>query len=322
MHVIPLHPCSSQTQSPGRAIALGNFDGLHLGHQRVIQSTFTCPATPSVLSFSPHPQEFFTGQPRPLLTPLAEKIALLTQLGVAELVVLPFNRQLAELTAAEFMDEILRKRLGATYVSVGHNFRFGRGRQGTTADLAALWGDRLTVLPEQLLPHSTTRFSSSRVREALGQGDVALAREILGRPYTLTGPVIHGQHLGRTIGIPTANLSLDPHKFLPRRGVYGVQVQYQSQRLLGVMNIGCRPTVTAGDPRAAAVHAEVHLLDWQGDLYGRLLTVSLMAFLRPEQTFASLAQLREQIHQDCDRARQLCLSAPATADSRGDRGCG
>jgi riboflavin kinase / FMN adenylyltransferase len=379
------------------SVALGNFDGLHLGHRQVVQpilnrspeptsatvfasgqnlrpnagkdqnwesehpaswdnDSATPPETAdnahpraednsfsgrddaagdrlygTVVTFDPHPQEFFTGQPKKLLTPLAEKVELLAAMGVEQLVLLPFDRELAALTAAEFVEEILVRQLQASRISVGVDFRFGRGRAGTAVDLQSIasgYGIDVTLVPL----HNCTegdRISSSAIREGLASGDIIQANQLLGRPYSLVGPVVGGQRLGRTIGFPTANIELPPEKFLPCFGVYAVRVSVKDgggiikkdesssykwenpQSLIprpasnvsfinGVMNVGRRPTVNG-----LQLTVEVHLLDWSGDLYGQTLSASLIEFLRPEQKFASLDALKTQIQTDCDVARKV-----------------
>lgn len=300
------------------AIALGNFDGVHRGHRRVIEPVLTSldwvegkRLLPTVVTFSPHPQEFFTGERRPLLMPLSEKAAELQQLGVEQLVMLPFDQPLACLTPQEFVETILVKQLQAWRVSVGANFRFGRQRSGTTQDLqtiAASYG--IEVIIASLEREGSERISSSAIRQALGAGNLQMANEFLGRPYSLVGQVVKGNQLGRTIGFPTANLQLPAEKFLPRFGVYAVHVRIYSANpdektampppLPAVMNLGYRPTIAGTKPTV-----EVHLLDWVGDLYGQVLVVELEAFLRPEQKFPSLDALKQQIQADCAVARSL-----------------
>ncbi len=338
------------TSSPATALtpttaALGNFDGVHRGHQRVIQpilqefgtaqSVAMTPATinwqsrfeslnlpnleetveskasakigrtyATVVSFHPHPRQFFSGQTRALLTPQLEKVQLLSMMGVEQLVLLPFEQELAALSPQQFVEKILVQQLQVKHVSVGQDFCFGHQRSGTSADLQAIassYGIDVTIVPLQICEGE--RISSSIIRQSLQQGDVTQANRLLGHPYTLTGMVIKGQQLGRTIGFPTANLQLPPEKFLPRQGVYCVRVHSSSltspiSSQSGVMNIGQRPTVNG-----ASLTVEIHLLDWSGDLYGQTLTVSLEQFLRSEQKFASLDALKTQIHADCEAAR-------------------
>jgi riboflavin kinase/FMN adenylyltransferase len=299
------------------AIALGNFDGVHVGHRHVIAPILPIALcdryanlTSTVVSFSPHPQEFFSNRTRSLLAPFDEKVALLKSLGVEQLVLLPFDADLAKLTAAEFIQKILIDSLQVELISVGFDFHFGQKRQGNITDLQNIWGDRLTVIPEQTMvlggaEQPPVRISSSNIRTALAQGEIDLANSLLGRPYNLVGRVVQGKQLGRTIGFPTANLELPTQKCLPRDGVYAVQAiinnleannpESKSQSpISGVMNIGMRPTVN-GDKRSV----EVHLFDWQGDLYDQELSVNLIKFIRPEKKFDSLDALKSQIKSDC-----------------------
>jgi riboflavin kinase / FMN adenylyltransferase len=352
------------------AVALGKFDGVHLGHQRVIQPVLQPanrqvqprtlgadernlpelspadsitpapqPRSPTtstpehiystVVTFHPHPQEFFSGQPRALLTPLDEKVAQLRSLGIEQLVLLPFDKELSALSPEEFVEKILVQQLRCQQLSVGQDFCFGKQRTGTARDLqvlAAKYHIPVTIvtlekyedsaeLPEEsncasISPTPDLPISTSLIRQTLEQGDVKNANLLLGRPYTIFGDVIQGQQLGRTIGFPTANLQLPKDKFLPRFGVYAVRVFFVEQTpdpaypLLGVMNIGNRPTVEGTN-----TSVEVHLFDWAGDLYGKKLAVQLVQFLRPEQKFSSLEALKTQIQLDCTIAKEVLLSA-------------
>lgn len=327
------------------AVALGKFDGVHLGHQRVIQPVLHAGGHLSVASslhskenqltnqeytystvvtFDPHPQEFFTGQPRTLLTPLDEKVQQLRSLGVEQLVLLPFDKELSALTPEEFVEKILVQQLRCQRISIGQDFCFGEKRSGTAQDLqllAAKHNIPVTIVPLQTYtgdsstqtncvsntPTQDARISTSLIRQTLEQGDIENANLLLGRPYTLLGDVVQGQQLGRTIGFPTANLQLPKEKFLPRQGVYAVRVftldetsDTAPSENLGVMNIGNRPTVNG-----TYSSAEVHLFDWSGDLYGKKLFVQLVKFLRPEQKFPSLEALKTQIQLDCVVAREV-----------------
>ena len=338
------------TSSPKSAkkptkIALGNFDGVHLGHQQVIEPVLThkgglpslalakdiclqaseasgyshLPAnlaadrleTPSselsewasVVTFFPHPREFFSGQSRQLLTPLEEKSRQLACLGVDQLVLLPFNAELASLDAATFVEQILIQELQATHISVGSDFHFGKNRGGNAELLCAIATRHdIPVTTVPLKNDVEGRISSSRIRQALIDGELDKANQLLGRSYALTGAITKGKQLGRTIGFPTANLKLPSDKFIPRQGVYSVKafgILPEQKPIFGVMNIGNRPTVAGQD-----VSVEVHLFDWSGDLYGETLTVSLESFIRPEQKFDSLDALKEQISRDCQIAQE------------------
>ena len=330
------------------AVALGKFDGVHRGHQRVIKPISECAprglnlsgeelesgkTTPyqqptsapkhiysTVVTFNPHPQEFFSGKPRALLTPLNEKVQQLRLLGVEQLVLLPFDRELCELPPDEFVKKILVQQLQATQISVGQDFRFGAKRSGTAYDLqniAASYNIPVTITSLEIdtiqdtepqnKREEMTRISTSLIRSILEDGDVERAHQLLGRPYSLHGVVVKGQQLGRTIGFPTANLDLPKDKFLPSNGVYAVRVfeasgtDEQLEFLTnGVMNIGNRPTVNGEN-----ITVEVHLFDWSGDLYGKKLVVKLEKFLRRETKFATLEALKNQIQLDCSAARDF-----------------
>ncbi|MCJ8283238.1 MAG: bifunctional riboflavin kinase/FAD synthetase, partial [Rivularia sp. ALOHA_DT_140] len=240
------------------AVALGKFDGVHRGHQRVIQpilhkSADTERIYPTVITFLPHPQEFFTGKPRALLTPLDEKVQHLELLGVEQLVLIPFNKELSALTPEQFVEQIIVEKLQAARISVGQDFCFGSKRSGTACDLqllAAKYDIPVTVVPlethENDLPlqEDSPLISTSLIRQTLEAGDIQKANRLLGRPYILLGPVVTGEQLGRTIGFPTANLQLPEDKFLPQQGVYAVRVSEINQpdttlnNRWGVMNIG------------------------------------------------------------------------------------
>ena len=289
------------------AIALGNFDGIHQGHQVVLQPIIASSQAPStrhlfssVVSFIPHPREFFSGGKLQLLTPIPEKAEQLSILGVEQLILLSFDADLASLTPQQFVKQVIVQQLQAKVISVGSDFRFGYQRRGGGEDLKRIASDfgiqvHLSSLHKyQYRNNQTVRVSSSLIRQALSNGEVENANTMLGRPYSLVGTVVTGQQLGRTIGFPTANLKLPSEKFLPRYGVYSADVFLNNDRVRGVMNIGCRPTVAGEAPTI-----EVHLLNWSGDLYGQKLKVDLLEFLRPEQKFDSVEALKQQIARDC-----------------------
>jgi len=283
------------------AIALGNFDGVHLGHQDVLKPILSYPhGYPTVVTFEPHPKEFFSGQKQKLLTPLAEKIAQFKRLGINQVILLPFNAEFAALSGEEFVKKILIQELNAKCISVGENFCFGYQRQGTVKELeeiAAQLGIEVVVVK---LKKQGERISSSEIRNYLAEGKITLANQMLGRSYSLTGKVIPGKQLGRTLGFPTANLEVEEEKLLPCFGVYSVKVLINENSQKGVLNIGRRPTV-----QGEKVTIEVHILDWNSDIYGETLTVSLEQFIRPEMRFNSLEDLKYQIEQDCQTAREL-----------------
>ena len=313
--MIPL--CSPQQAKTPTTLALGSFDGLHAGHRRVIASvteTDHLHAIPTVVSFWPHPREVLHGEPRLRLDLPEEKLELLEPLGIQQLVLVPFNRQLAQLSAADFVDQVLLGCLKARQIAVGANFRFGRGREGDTntlRDLAEAAGVQVSVLP--ILEDAGGRMSSSRIREALSKGDLQTASKLLGRPYRFRGTVVRGRGLGRDLGWPTANLQVDGRKFLPGLGVYAARAWIQrdgegreSEALPAVMNLGPQPTVDPNSPSAV----EVHLLDRQIELVGQELVVEPVERLRGQQRFSGLDELSAQIGQDAEAARERLQAAP------------
>ena len=306
---------SPETVLKPTVAALGNFDGVHLGHRQVIQPILTYPIAQSLLgsfdrvystvvSFSPHPVEFFSGKSIPTLTPGHEKVMQLHQMGVEQLMLLPFNQELAGLSPHEFVKKVLIEQLDVRFVSVGEDFRFGHQRSGDAEllrTIAAEFGIEVKLVKLETIEGD--RISSTAIRQALHNGELQAANRMLGRPYSLTGTVVKGQQLGRTLGFPTANLQLPDGKLIPRQGVYVVRLiqdqQTDSPAIMGVMNIGNRPTIAGQDQTI-----EVHLLDWSGDLYDQSITVELLDFLRSEKKFASLDDLKRQIDRDCTLARQ------------------
>jgi len=303
--LIPLR--SPQDAQRPTAIALGSFDGLHQGHRRVIAAV-TGPSdwVPSVVSFWPHPREVLHGEPRLRLDLPAEKLALLEPLGIQQLVLVPFNAQLAALSPEAFVEEVLVGQLAAARVAVGENFRFGHGRTGDCQTLVALGarhGISVEVVP--MLWDGSERVSSSRIRRALAAGDLAEARRLLERPYRFSGRVVRGRGLGKELGWPTANLQVDGRKFLPLEGVYAAMASVAGgDAWPAVMNLGPQPTV---DPMAPSA-VEVHLLDRSLELEGMELVVEPLALLRTQRTFETFEALSHQIGEDAAAARQLCGS--------------
>ncbi len=291
-----------------RLLVIGNFDGVHLGHQAVLgEAVYEADARglrPTVLTFDPHPAAVLGRPTRPMLTTSQQKKELLRQLEPSlEVVILEFDHHLAALTPEQFARRILKERLNAKVVVVGQNFRFGRGRAGDLQVLERL-GKELGFVAraEPLRGDESGPFSSTRIRQALEAGDVAGAARLLGRPHLVFGRVERGDQRGRTLGFPTANLEEIPVA-IPAEGVYfGWAHSSGLESKEAVVNIGTRPTV--GRPSAV----EVHLLDYEGDLYGQELSVELLGRLRPVQRFADVQQLKLQIGKDIDRARELMAS--------------
>ena len=289
------------------AVTIGNFDGVHLGHQamlaRLTARAASVGAAPAVLTFEPHPREIFTPESAPTrLTSLREKLEILRGLGVAHVHVCRFTKPFAALSAEDFVRRILVEGLQARYVLVGDDFRFGAKRAGDFALLKQL-GEKYGFEAESLhtVEAAGQRASSTAVREALAAGDMATAAQLLGRPYSISGRVVGGDKLGRKIGYPTANIQLK-HNRPPLTGIFAVRVQGLDQPdWPGVASLGTRPTVHAnGRPTL-----EVHLFNFDQSIYRRHLRVEFLHKLRDEAKFPSLEALIAQIDEDARQAREM-----------------
>ncbi|WKN23067.1 bifunctional riboflavin kinase/FAD synthetase [Azotobacter vinelandii] len=300
-------------QHRGCVATIGNFDGVHRGHQAILtrlRERATELGLPScVVIFEPQPREFFSPQRAPArLTRLREKLELLAAQGVDRVLCLAFNRRLCELSARAFVQSVLVEGLGVRHLEVGDDFRFGCDRAGDFEFLCQTGAaEGFTVEAAVTVEVDGLRVSSTRLRAALSHGDLPLAERLLGRPFSLCGRVLHGQKLGRQLGTPTANVQLKRRR-VPLTGVYLVSTELDGRRWSGVANIGVRPSVT-GDGRA---HLEAHLLDFAGDLYGRHLCVTFHHKLRDEERFASLDALKAAIDADIAAARAYWQGKPLT----------
>ena len=290
----------------GAIIALGNFDGFHLGHQAVVGAAVDwarAEGRPAIIAtFDPHPvRHFQPGTPHFRLTTLDQREALFAAAGADAMLVFHFDAALAGTTAADFVGALLVERLGAAGVVTGEDFTFGKARGGNVGVLAEL-GAELGLRTRAVGAVSTGGevVSSSRIRDALASGDPATATRLMTRPFAVRGVVQHGDKVGRTIGFPTANLALDEY-LRPRYGIYAVTAQLADGRLLkGAANLGVRPMF---DPPKELL--EPHFFDFSGDLYGQNIEVAFHHFLRGEWKFDSLDALMAQIAKDCDEARHL-----------------
>lgn len=291
-------------QHRGCAATIGNFDGVHRGHQAILarlrERARELGVPSCVVIFEPQPREYFSPQTAPArLARLRDKVQLLADEQVDLVLCLAFNKRLSQLSASEFVDTILIDGLGVKHLEVGDDFRFGCDRAGDfdfLTQAGSLQG--FTVEAAQTVELDGQRVSSTQVRKALAAADFERAEQLLGRPFCIEGRVLHGQKLARQLGWPTANVQLKRRR-VPLTGVYLVSVDIDGKTWPGVANIGVRPTV-AGDGSA---HLEVHLLDFAGDLYGRHLTVAFHHKLRDEQRFASLEALKSAIDADVAAAR-------------------
>ncbi len=291
-------------------IVIGNFDGVHRGHQAVLRQARALADARGlrcvVLTFDPHPGEVLGRGAPPQLTTLARRVELLHQHGATDVAIEPFTMQLAAWTPELFAKELLQKRLETRAVVVGRNFRFGHKRAGDFDTLVALGAScGFEAVAAEVAGDDDGPFSSTRVRDAVASGDVDRAAHVLGRPHALSGVVEHGDARGRTIGFPTANLG-GVAEMLPAHGVYAIRIararddsRVDTTTHGGVMNLGVRPTVDG-----SSLRVEAHLFDFEGDLYGERLRVELVARLRGERKFAGLDELKAQIAKDAEAARK------------------
>ena len=295
-----------QPHHRGGVATIGNFDGVHLGHQVVLRqlaakaAELQCPSL--LITFEPLPEEFFAPERAPArLTRLREKLEALRQHTAEWVLCLRFNRRLASMEAEEFIRSVLVERLGIRYLVAGDDFRFGRGRRGDFALLeraGARYGFGVARMQTFFLDDE--RVSSTRIRQALAEGDLAEGEKLLGRPYSMSGRVVSGDKRGRVLGFPTANINLHRHK-PPTEGVFAVKVHgLEAKPLPGAANLGVRPTI--GGSRALL---EVHILDFDEDIYGRYVQVSFLQRLRSEQRFESLEALQRQMERDRAAARDF-----------------
>ena len=282
-----------QVEPRPRRVAIGVFDGVHLGHRKVIEGSQT------VLTFDPHPLYVLRHDAAPkMLTPLALKARLLEQIGVEELVLIEFNKDFAQMSAEDFVRKILIERLGATHVTVGENFRFGTKAQGDPAYLAQFDEFETSVVP--LVESGGEIVSSTQIRGLIAAGEVARADELLSYPFTMIGEVIHGDKRGRELGFPTANLAPGEHDAVPGHGVYAAL----TNGVPSAVNVGVRPTFQTG----RGVLVESFLIDWSGDLYGQTAEIQFLQRLRGEKRFEGAEPLIEQMHKDVAQAAEICAS--------------
>ena len=283
---------------------MGTFDGVHIGHRKIleklIQNTETEEYESLVLTFFPHPRMVLQGQSEiKLLNTIAEKIDLLEKIGIQNLVIHPFDEKFSNLSAEEFVKSVLVEKFHVQKIIIGHDHRFGKNRSANIDDLIA-FGKQYHFEVEQISVQEVdaVSVSSTKIRKALLEGNVAMANEYLGYDYSLSGTVVKGKQLGRTIGFPTANLKIEEnYKLIPKNGVYIVKSILDQKTVFGMMNIGFNPTV-AGEN----LTIEIHYFDFDANLYEQKISVSILSYLRPEQKFDSVAVLKEQLQKDAAAA--------------------
>ncbi|MEY2547312.1 MAG: riboflavin kinase / adenylyltransferase [Verrucomicrobiota bacterium] len=288
-------------------LAIGVFDGVHLGHQAVISTSAehsrAANGTPVVVTFDPHPEKVLRPEKAPhLLTATQHKIALIRDLGVHHLLVVTFDKQFAATPPEKFVERLVAHSKPLREICVGHEWSFGKGRAGNL-DLLKQLGARAHFNVVGITPVTVNGdiVSSTAIRQAVEHGDFARAAQMLGREYSILGTVVHGDNLGKQIGFPTANLSAHSEQF-PPNGVYFAEAKIDNQLLRGLVNLGVRPTVSSG--KHARV-LEIYLFDFDRDIYGKDVEVRFLKYLRPEKKFASVEALKQQIAEDVRAARAL-----------------
>lgn len=281
-------------------VTVGTFDGVHLGHQKIIKQLVDearrKDLAATLLTFDPHPRKVVQPDtPMALIQTIEERAEALKALGLDYVVVHPFTRAFAQLSAEEYVKELLVNTLHVAHIVVGHNHRFGKSRGADYADLER-FGQQYNFEVTQISAKEIddVSVSSTKIRKALLDGDITTAHRFLGRPFRLIGKVVAGQQKGRTIGFPTANLiPIHPDKIIPKKGAYAAYVSIDGTKHLGMMNIGTNPTVCGQN-----TNIEIHLINWTGDLYHQTLSVSLIDRLRDEKKFDSLQDLKKQLEKD------------------------
>lgn len=293
------------------AVTIGVFDGVHRGHRFLVERTRTeadaLGGSAVVFTFEPHPARVLAPERAPrLLTSTAEKVPLLEAAGADEVVVIPFDRSVSELSPEDFVDRHLLKDRRVEHLVIGHDFALGKNRAGDAARLAAIGRERgFPVTRVQALRHDGVVVSSTRIRDAVLAGDLAAAADLLGRPFSAMGPVVTGAGRGRTLGYPTANVSLPPDKLMPPFGVYAVFAVIDPRKSGGavhpaVMNFGIRPTFEGTAPSA-----EAHLLRFTGELTGRIVELRFVSRIREERRFDGPKALADQIRKDAEEAARI-----------------
>ncbi|MBQ4092943.1 MAG: bifunctional riboflavin kinase/FAD synthetase, partial [Firmicutes bacterium] len=287
------------------AIVIGNFDGVHLGHRYLIEHCVKDAEKhglfSAVLTFVPHPKVYFGDTEHRYLQSEDQKVRCIDQLGADILINAPFDDSISQMDEDTFISDILKKKLDAKCVFVGDDFSFGNNRIGTAHSLKEKcleYGIEVKIIPQ--LTFRNAEISSSRIKKALSVGNIVEVSRLMGRPYSVEGEVVHGREIGRTIGFPTANLQMDPSLHLPCSGVYVAQVRFGGKKYEGVACIGSRPTIEEGQ----SINLEVHILNLDENLYGKVISVTLLSFLRGEKKFGSLEELKNAISEDKEKAKK------------------
>lgn len=287
-------------------VTSGTFDGVHLGHQTILnrlkEVAEKSKGETVVITFWPHPRLILNPEDDTLrlLNTFEEKADLLKEQGIQHLLRITFTKEFSQLTSHDFITKILVDKIGTRKLVIGYDHRFGRNREGSFEELklnAVHYGFDVEEIPRQDVDH--VAVSSSKIRQALEEGDITTASQLLGKPYSISGMVVKGDKIGRELGYPTANIDIDSnHKLIPNEGIYAVTVEYEHQLLKGMLYIGHRPTIQGNLKRSI----EVNLFDFNKDIYGETLKINLIAFLRGDIRFNGLDALKEQLHKDKESA--------------------
>ncbi|MGB1941368.1 MAG: bifunctional riboflavin kinase/FAD synthetase [Flavobacteriaceae bacterium] len=295
-----IHGIENFPASEGSVVTIGTFDGVHLGHQQILKQLIDTSQQSKLksvlLTFFPHPRMVL--QPdisMRLIQTIEEREKALRKTGLDYLVIHPFSEKFSRLSADDYVKQILVEKLNVRKVVVGYDHRFGRNRTASLEDMynyADIYDFEVIEIDAKKI--KSTAVSSTKIRKAIDEGDIALANSYLGDPFTLEGVVVHGDKRGRELSYPTANIELqNKHKIIPKQGVYLIQSDIDNQVVYGMMNIGTKPTFDTTNPSI-----EVHFFDWNGDLYDQTLQVKLLKWVREEQKFGSVEELQAQIHAD------------------------
>ncbi len=295
-----IHGIENFPASEGSIVTIGTFDGVHLGHQQILKQLIDTSQQSKLksvlLTFFPHPRMVLQPDiPMRLIQTIEEREKALRKTGLDYLVIHPFSEKFSRLSADDYVKQILVEKLNVRKVVVGYDHRFGRNRTASLEDMynyADIYDFEVIEIDAKKI--KSTAVSSTKIRKAIDEGDIALANSYLGDPFTLEGVVVHGDKRGRELSYPTANIELqNKHKIIPKQGVYLIQSELDNRVVYGMMNIGTKPTFDTTNPSI-----EVHFFDWNGDLYDQTLQVKLLKWVREEQKFDSVEELQAQIHAD------------------------
>ena len=289
-------------------VTIGTFDGVHVGHQVILDQVSTHArkhgATSVLITFSPHPRKLiFPNEPISILTPLKDKLKLITEIGIEHIVVVPFTKDFASLSAEEYVSDFLVNKINPKTIIIGYDHHFGNDRKGNIQLLNSLktkYNFEVIEIEAQLIEDAT--ISSTKIRDAVATGDITTTNDMLGRPYSISGKVIKGNQIGRTINYPTANILLNEREqIIPANGVYAIRAVHKNKVYNGMLNIGYRPTVSNNNK----LYIEAHLFDFEQDIYDDELSIDFIQRVRDEQKFSDVNALKEQLSRDKETCEEI-----------------